>query len=524
MIKKLFLMVLIAPFISYAQTDDGGVGQVSPETAEQKLNNGNFEDALVDYLVLHNNEPQNEKYTYNVAVCYLNYNGNKAKAIPYLEKIIHNTKHDPNADYLLGRAYQYALKYDEAINALNRFIKNGKGKEDNLKDAQQQLQYCLNAKERVKYPINVKFENLGKAVNSEYNEHYAFIPAEESFIIFNSKRPIGNAEKRLNGEYPNVIMFSEVKDGIYQPAQKLELQLPKGTSNAEVIGLSEDGNTMLLYITDAKGAGNIYSCLRGADNKFSKPVMLDKNINSPADEIAASLSTDGNTIYFASNRAGGMGGTDIYVCRKMPTGAWGLPQNLGKEINTPQNEDFPNISPDGKTLYFSSTGHSSMGGYDIFKATLNEETNTWENAKNMGYPINTPLDDYNFRTSKSNRYGYISAIRDEGLGDYDNYRVIFNDIEPELSVMYGQVLAEDGSQINYPDVLITVTSDKTGEMMGTYLPNPQTGKYVVILPPGKYTLTVELFEFRLLTQKLEILDKISFQSEIEFDLKLQAKK
>jgi hypothetical protein len=102
--------------------------------------------------------------------------------------------------------------------------------------------------------------------------------------------------------------------------------------------------------------------------------------------------------------------------------------------------------------------------------------------------------------------------------------VIFNEVEPELTVMYGQVLAEDGSQINFPDVFISVTNDKNGELIGNYLPNPRTGKYVVILPPGKYTLVVELFNFRLLTQKLEILDKISFQSEREFDLKLQIQK
>ena len=145
-----------------------------------------------------------------------------------------------------------------------------------------------------------------------------------------------------------------------------------------------------------------------------------------------------------------------------------MAQNLGKEINTAQNEDFPNISPDGKELYFSSTGHSSMGGYDIFKATKNEETNVWENPKNIGYPVNTPLDDYNFSVSKTNRYGYISAISNEGLGDFDNYRITFNDVEPELSLMYGQVLSEDGTQINFPDVLITVTDDKSGELLGTY--------------------------------------------------------
>lgn len=522
--KKYFLAGLIFPFVLSAQTDEGSLGKVSSKTAEEKLLNGNFEDALVDYLALHTESPQDEKYTYNLAVCYLNYNGNKSKAVPYLEKLTHSAKHDPNADYLLGRAYQYALKYDDAIAVFTRFTKNGKGKEENLKDADQQIQYCLNAKERIKYPLDVKFENLGKSVNSEFNDYYAFVPLDESFIIYNSKRPIGDEEKRLNGEYPNVIMLSQVKNGAYQVAVRLDLQLPKGTTNAEVIGLSANGNTLLLYITDAKFAGNIYSSERGADEKFQKLVLLDKHINSPSDEIAASINADGDLIYFASNRPGGLGGTDIYACKKTPQGTWGLPQNLGKEINTPQNEDFPNISPDGKILYFSSTGHSSMGGYDIFKASKNDETNTWGNPKNMGYPINTPLDDYNFRISKSNRYGYISAIREEGLGDYDNYRITFNDVEPELSVMYGQVLAEDGSQINFPDVLISVTDDKTGELIGNYLANAKTGKYVVILPPGKYTLTVELFEFKLLTKKLEILDKISYQSEIEFDLKLQTQK
>lgn len=522
--QKLFLITLLFPFLLTAQTDEGSLGKVSPKAAEDKLMAGNYEDAMTDYLSLHAKEPQNEKYTYNLAVCYLNYNGDKTKAIPYLEKLTHDAKHEPNTEYLLGRAYQYALRFDDAIAAFNKFTAAKKGKEENLKDAELQIQYCLNAKERLKYPLNVTFENLSKTVNTEFNDYYPFVPIDESFIIYNSKRPIGDIEQKPNGEYPTVILYSEVKDGKYQTAKKLAVELPKGITNAEVIGLSANGNTLLLYLNDNKGFGNIYTSER-VDGKYTKPVMLDKQINAPnSEEIAASISADGDIIYFASDREGGMGGTDIYACRKTPSGAWGTPQNLGKEINTAQNEDFPNISPDGKDLYFSSTGHSSMGGYDIFKATKNDETNVWGNPKNIGYPVNTPLDDYNFRVSKSNRYGYISSIRNGGLGDYDNYRITFNDIDPELSVMYGQVLSEDGSQINFPDVLITVTNDKSGELIGTYLPNQKTGKYVVILPPGKYTLVVELFNFKLLSKGVEVLDKASFQSEREIDLKLQIQK
>jgi tetratricopeptide (TPR) repeat protein len=523
MAKYLFLTLLF-PLVLFSQEDES-ITKTTPKAAEEKMLAGNYEDALADFKELHAADPQNDKLNYNIAVCYLNYNGNKAKATPYLEKIIHNPKHDPNADYLLGRAYQYGLKFDDAIAAFTRFVANGRGKEENLKDAGIQIQYCLNAKERVKFPLNVKFENLGKEVNSEYEDYYAFIPVDESFIIYNSRRPFGKEEKGPNGEYANVIMFAEVKDGVFQKAKKLNLEFPKGTTEAEVIGLSANGKTLLLYLKDAKKAGNIFISSNDGEGKFSKPEMLDKNINTPHEEIAASVNAEGDVIYFASDRPEGtLGGTDIYVSRKTPSGKWGVAQNAGKEINTNQNEDFPNISPNGKTLYFSSTGHTSMGGYDVFKVNLNEETGKWENPKNVGYPVNTPMDDYNFRISKNDRYGYITAIRDEGLGDFDNYRVIFNDVEPELTVMYGQVLAEDGSQINFPDVFISVTNDKNGELVGNYLPNQQTGKYVVILPPGKYTLVVELFNFKLLSQKLEIMDKISFQSEKEFDLKLQIQK
>ena len=132
--NKYFLIALSFPFALSAQTNDGSLGKVSVKEAEDKLVAGNFEDAIPDYIALHAQEPQNEKYAYDLAVCYLNYNGNKTKAVPYLEKTIHNAKHDPNADYLLGRAYQYALRFDDAITAFTRFTKNGKGKEDNLKD------------------------------------------------------------------------------------------------------------------------------------------------------------------------------------------------------------------------------------------------------------------------------------------------------------------------------------------------------------------------------------------------------
>jgi hypothetical protein len=269
---------------------------------------------------------------------------------------------------------------------------------------------------------------------------------------------------------------------------------------------------MLLLFDD----GNIYMTNK-TGNTFSAPVMLDEAINSKDQEIAASITRDGNAIYFASNRKGGYGGTDIYVSRKLPIGGWGPPQNLGEEINTPFDEDFPNISPDGLTLYFSSKGHTSMGGYDIFTSKYNATTNKFEIVRNIGYPLNTVNDDMNFRVSETGRYGYIAALKPNGLGDLDIYRVTFNEIEPSYTVIKGLVRSKDPN-MTVDDILISVVDKKTGDDFGAYVPNRYTMRYIMILPPGKYTVMIDADGFTSITEDIEILDKSSFESEIDKDI------
>lgn len=499
-------------FFAAAQEEE--VTKATPEEAEAKLSVGNYEGALDDFLYLLTTDPKNDKYNYKVAVCYLNTNINKAKAAPYLEVLTRKPKCDPNAWYLLGRAYHYANRFDDAIAAYNKFKSGGKGTEFNLKDAEQQIQYCINAKELMKFPVNVTFENLGDKVNSEYNDHYAFVPVDESFVAFNTNRPSKDARENEDGHYGNSIYISKVKLGEFEKAYSIGAPINKGNSGEEVVGLSANGEFMVLLIK-----GNLYLSQRDGHGSYTTPVPLDKTIDTDKDEIAASITADGQTIYFASNRGGGFGGTDIYMSKKLPSGKWSEAINMGKEINTANDEDFPNISPDGKKLYFSSNGHTSMGGYDIFYAVWDADSMKFRNVKNLGYPINTTMDDNNFRISLNGRYGYISSLRQGGMGDYDIYRVTFNEVEPQLSVIRGQVAAEDGAKINYPDVFITVT-DAKGEIVGNYLPNPNTGRYVIILPPGKYNLTAELAGYKPFSKAIELFDKSSFQAEIDLDLSL----
>lgn len=520
--KSLFFYFVISTLtIHSVLAQDQSIISVEPYVAEQKFMKNNFEAALDDYLSLQEQDPKNEKYSYNIAVCYLNTNINKTKAIPYLEFVIQNPPYDPNALYLLGRAYSYAYRFDDAIANYNKFRRLGKGTAENLQDVDRQIQFCINAKELMKFPLDVTFENLGASINSPYADYYPYVPSDESFIIFNSRRPeTGDENMKEDGAYTSAIYFSKVENGKFERTKPVKPPVKKSEGEQEVIGLTGAGDVMLIYYTNEKGVGDIYTATIVGDNVSRAAEKLGENINSArAEEIAASLNNEGNVLYFASNRDGGIGGTDIYKTQKLPNGKWAQPQNLGPAINTPYDEDFPNISPDGKTLYFSSNGYTSMGGYDIFKADINPETQQFSNPKNLGYPINTPQNNYNFRISTNGEFGYMSALRPEGRGDLDIYRIKFNAVEPRYSVVKGNLYSTDSTnRLNFSSVFISVKDAKTKALIGNYLPNQNTGRYIMVLAPGEYDIEFTATGFETINKQKAILDKSSFQFEITDDI------
>lgn len=506
-----FILIISISVNSWSQTT-----KASMKMANEYFSAGNYEGALGMYLSLVNDFPDDLKLNYKIGVCYLNSYLDKQKAIPFLEKVVNKDKEEYNALYLLARAYHFANRFDDAIKLYTRFKETGKGSPENLKDVDVELQACYNAKELIKYPINVEFENLGKAINSSFSDDYPFVPRDESFLIFNSRRE-GNTQG-INGKFFSDVYISYVKDGKFLPAKPIkEINTPDG--DEEIIGLSADGNAALFLFDNNLGSGDLFISFRNSSGNFEKPIRLPEVINSKYNEIAASLSADGNEIYFASDRPGGYGGIDLYVSRKLPNNNWSEPQNLGPFVNTKFDEDFPSISTDGKTLLFSSKGHTTMGGYDIFKATFDENTRLWTNVKNIGYPINSSDDDMNLCLTKNNQYGYISALRKGGFGDMDIYRITFKDEEPEYTVIKGKITSLNNN-IPLQSASLTVNRISDGELMGTYLPNPQTMRYVIILPPGKYELIVESDGFKTFTETLEILDKSSYVPYIDKDINI----
>lgn len=486
---------------------------LSPKQANELFNDGNFDDALDAYLTLLEIDTNDKKMNYRAGICYLNTNIDKSEAVHYLEKVIALKDPNPNTYYLLGRAYHFAYRFDEAIKMFELFKSLEKGNDENIDDVERQIEYCYNAIEIMKFPLNVTFENLGGNINSSGPDYFPFVSRDESVLVFNSKRDDGSS-LRSNGSYYSEIYLSETKIGVFSKARKLDQNINTLEGDEEIVGLSTDGDFMLFYFENESSFGDLH--LAGYNNLEGvfEVEKLPKVINSKNHEIAASISKFGDVIYFASDREGGYGGVDIYVSRKLPNGKWSQAQNLGPTINSEFDEDFPNISPDNKTLYFSSTGHTSMGGYDIFKATWNPTKRNWAAVKNVGYPINTPEDNMNYRESKSGRTGYISALRDGGFGDLDIYSVIFNEVDPEYTVLKGYITPKDTNQI-IKEVFISVLDLQTEDLYGSYMTNPNTGRYIIILPPGNFNLLVEVPGYEFYTEDIEIYGKSSFRSVIK---------
>jgi len=277
--------------------------------------------------------------------------------------------------------------------------------------------------------------------------------------------------------------------------------LPNATgfalSRGEHVGtatLTPDGNYMIFaaYRWDVKEeAGQGRTDLYVAElvqGEWRRIRNLGPVVNSKDWDSHPALTPDGRTLYFASDRPGGLGGTDIYVSRRTAAG-WSEPVNLGEPVNTPEDDLAPTIAPDLKTLFFSSKGHGGAGGFDIFVATHPDPTGTrWDSVANAGRPINSEFDEYFFVSIPNSENSYVSSSRS---GNLDIYTVFPNPFPPEaLVTVAGRVI--DISTRRPVAADITVTDLSSGEVVANYRTDDRSGEYFVILTRGRrYSITAE---------------------------------
>lgn len=484
------------------------------DEAEGYYADDDFKSALDSYKRLLEMSPENGNVQFKIATCYfLDSEGDKVKAANFFEKA--GTKltddYDPiskkevkapiDTYFRLGQTYHILNEFDKAIEAYSKYetlvdsseVMSDNGKLEAKADVKRYKGIVETAKNLMAYPRDIQIEPL-TALNSSFPEYAPVISADEKTIIFTSRRKGstgGESNRLLDGSYREDIYISNKVEGNWMKPQKISDKI--NTVNHEAtIGLSVDGSQLLIY-RDDEGDGNIYFSKLDGD-KWTTPVKMGPTINTRSQETHAVFSADGNTIYFTSDRKGGYGGLDIYRVKKLPNGEWSLAQNLGPTINTKYDDRSPFMHPDGVSLFFSSKGHETMGGFDIFVSTFMDSDLNWTKPENVGYPINTTDDDVFYVTSTdAQRAYYASAKGKENQGGVDLYMITMKK-QPAaaLTIMTGTFSLGDSTKTVPDDATITVTDNKSGEIIGIYRPNSKTGKYLFILPPGKdYNVSYE---------------------------------
>jgi outer membrane protein OmpA-like peptidoglycan-associated protein len=429
-----FSAIISIPLISNAQVDSTALSQEYYDMGMEVYDFLHRRQAKDLFVQSAEYDPKNAK-AHLMAGKTIMLTVHKEEALKYfLDSWVLEPDLDEDILYWIGQAYQHSEKFDSAIvfyEQFNRVLARSMRFQRSLKinEVNRKIFECRNAKIFKYYPVDVEITNLSENINSEWPEYAPTITADESMMVFTSRRPDNvNPTVAEDLDYFEDIYISRKVDGKWSYAKNLGPPLNTLYHNAS-INLAPDGSEMFIY-SDEDG-GDIYeSFYNKEDQTWSDPKPLKGEVNTEYLENSATVTADGTKLFFTSDRPGGYGGTDIYMAERSKSGAWLNPKNVGPDVNTEYNEDGAFISANGNHLYFSSFGHAGMGDMDIYRAAYNSETEKWEESLNLGYPINSVENDIYFVLTGDERYAYYSSVKGVSKGEQDIYRVDMKNWEP----------------------------------------------------------------------------------------------
>ena len=526
--KIIFITFLSSSFLGFSQVSKLQI------KGDQLLKKEKYFEAIEYFESLDSmTRIQDPLYDYYMGMSYYYSLDQKKESIIHFENYINLTdanqivyREHSHVHYILGRMYHLTYDFKKAKRKYKDyidFVKNksnmtNKEKKEAVKSITREIEQCKYGEIAIKNPRNVIIENLGDSINTKYPDYASVVSQDEKMLIFTSRRPDTQGGKKTPsaGYYEDMYKadllkgslfeeriqdpdssksyyFSLVTDFEYENFQNIG---DKINTNGHDAGIQlGQGDSILYFYRDS----DIWS-VNLNDSVKIKANKMGVEINTNQHEPSLFFSYDGSKLFIVSDREGGYGGLDLYVSKKLDNNTWGEAKNLGPNINTEYDEDAPYLDPDGETLYFSSAGHSSMGGYDIFRSREGEKG--WSVPVNLGYPINTTSDDIYFTmTSRYNR-GYYSSGKLEGKGDMDLYRITFSDERDPVAELIGYV--KKGKNLVPAKSVITMTSvDKTEEI--SHKTDSIQGDYFLLLGHGKeYDMSVKTEGFAPYKRRFEI--------------------
>lgn len=470
----------------------------------------NYELALKQYQIAQAFNPKSAKINFKIGVCYMN-SAYSSEGIKYIYDAYNL---DPECDHFMnfyyGKALQLDNKFMEAIKAYEAFEAAYKKADNFNKFVSKAKKECRIAHGAIQNPIRAWVDNVAE-LNTEYNDYAPSISTDGGEIIYTSDRPNGHTPNEA-GSFDTDIYSSSLSERKWSAPEQLSGGV---NTDADDISnnLSYDGTRMLMH-REVDGQFDIFeSTLSGAN--WTAPTKLPFQISSPkANEVYAAYSEDGWSIYFGRDNAGRSNGFEImYSSMQSKIKKNYMAAQMISTINSKFNEGPVYIMLSGETMYIASEGGDSYGGYDIFVSERAQ--GTWSKPVNMGYPINTPYDDFFFSSTANGKYAYIASNRAGGQGGYDIYKVTFwgpekkpvtatedyllasvvnpmkdNSIESTVTVNKKSFTVFKGITIDQMtkkpvEALIEITDNATGKIIQTFTSNSATGKFIITLASGR---------------------------------------
>ncbi len=505
--------------------------------ADEYFKQKKFMQALELYLIADNFNSYNSLLNLKIAKCYIETTRPKGFDSYARKAITLDPNVNPYAYFILGESFQLKMNFEEAIKEYKKYdsLLPLDKREKNKSTIDKKIEECKTGLLLIENPINVNIENLGSNINSKYEDYSPIISSDETELYYTTRRntTTGGAICIKDNDYYEDINKStrETKGEKWIISNNVGFPLNTKTNDA-TIALSTDAQKMIIY-KDVNGGDIFESKLIGDQWQMPKP--FPSTINTKYHESFACFSHNGTRLYFVSDKPdGSYGGKDIYYCVKNDRGEWGEPVNLGPIVNTKHDEAGVFMHPDEKTLFFSSKGHNTIGGFDIFKTQYDEETGLWSKPENLGYPINTPDDDVFVVVSPDGKRLYYSSANLEGFGGKDIYVITLLDYEDVIINTEDNLISSSGetfrsnqlkSIINEAEVTIftgrlldpitklpinkvgtiQVADNEMQKIIAILETNIVSGKFTVALPSGKnYGITIKVDDYLFHSENFDI--------------------
>jgi outer membrane protein OmpA-like peptidoglycan-associated protein/Tol biopolymer transport system component len=423
-----------------------------------------------------------------------------------------NPTFHPSVPFNLALCMWRQDKYMEAYAHIETFLQSGVKNADMLYKARRLAENCLFAAEAVKNPVPFKPVSVGPGVNSAEDEYLPALTADGSTMIFT----------RRDGYDENFYSSARQPDGSWGRAEYFTGV--NTTQNEGAQAINTDGVWFVFTACNRRDDGSQGSCdlywSQFKDGAWTKPIPFSSAVNSKDWDAQPSISPDSKTLYFSSTRPGGRGGKDLWYTTRLPNNRWSEPQNLGPEINTPGEEQAPFLHPDGQTLYFTSNGLPGMGENDLYLVRRTSDS-TWGKPQNLGYPINTKANEGTLTVSLDGKTAYFSANLPGGAGGIDIHSFDLPESDRPQPVTYAKARVTDATTGNVLVAQVEFTDLKTGKVFASARTRAD-GTFIVCLPAGKdYALNVSKEQYLFHSENFNLVGTASFDKPFLLEIALQ---